>query len=144
MTRCPKPTRLRGIASGGVSGENGIAGFRRRIGLPDPVPVTGCTEAVSSVEKPASPNPAGVEGRCMIPIASVDGCTAGVTAASGALENNCVGASSILELDVGSSVKSAWLVAADVAEGKLGGLSFCTLRRCESLAFTLRAWPGAG
>ena len=80
----------------------------------------------------------------MIPIASVDGCAAGVAAAPGALENNCVGASSTLELDVGSSVESAWLVAAVVAEGKLGGLSFCPLRRCENLAFTLRAWPGAG
>ena len=80
----------------------------------------------------------------MIPLTFVEGCTAGVAAATGALENNCVGASSTLELDVGSSVESAWLVAAVVAEGKLEGLSFCPFRQCESLAFTLRAWPGAG
>ena len=80
----------------------------------------------------------------MTPIASVDGCTEGAAAASGALENNCVGASNTLESVAGSPSKSDWLVAADAAEGKLGGLSFCTLRRCESLAFTLRDWSGAG
>ena len=80
----------------------------------------------------------------MTPIPSVEGCTEVVAAASGALENNCVGASSTSESVAGSPSKSEWLVAADAAEGKLGGLSFCTLRRCESLAFTLRDWSGAG
>ena len=80
----------------------------------------------------------------MTPIPSVEGCTEVAAAASGALENNCVGASSTRELVAGLPSKSGWLVAADAAEGKLGELSSCTLRWCESLAFTLRDWSGAG
>ena len=80
----------------------------------------------------------------MTPSPVIEDCTVVVATASGALENNCVGASSTRELVAGLPSKSGWLVAADAAEGKLGGLSFCTLRRCESLAFTLRDWSGAG
>ena len=80
----------------------------------------------------------------MTPSPAIEDCTEVVATASGALENNCVGASSTGEMVAGLPSKSEWLVAAAAAEGKLGELSSCTLRWCESLAFTLRGWSGAG
>ena len=82
-----------------------------------------------------------MEGRCTTPSPAIEVCSEVVAAASGALENSCVGASGARELVAGLPRGSGCLVAADAAEGKLEELVLaCSPRWCESLALTLRDW----